>query len=87
MNAEQRRLADAIDQLDLTHSRLSGLVLALEHLLDESNAWPSNDNPVVPAIFAVRAAVEDCTQKAEDDTQAVWAAAKPILDWKVVQYA
>ena len=87
MNAEQKRLADALDRLDITHNRLSGLVLALEHLLDDSSAWPSNDNPVVPAIFAVRAVVEEYTKRAENDTRAAWGAAKAILDFGVVHHA
>ena len=83
MNAEQKRLADAIDRLHLTTHRLNGMILALDHLLDESSAWPDLETPVSPAIFAVRAALEHLGQAVEQNGAAVWRAATPILDWEV----
>ena len=83
MNAEQKRLADALHQLDITHERLSGLQQALEYMLENCPSFVADAHPIGHMIFALRASVTDVTQQAEDDTQAVWAAAKPILGWEV----
>ncbi len=83
MNAEQKRLADALNRLDITLIRISGLVLALEYLLDESSGATGPRSPVTPAILAVRSALEDNAWDAEHDIALVWDVAKPILRWEV----
>lgn len=87
MNAEQKRLADAIDRLHFTTHRLNGMILALDHLLDDAAAFSARDTPVSPAVYAVRAALEHLGQAVEQNGHAVWSAAKPILNKTEIHYA